>query len=463
MAKLESEGEFAEQLFVHGLGVQTAEGLAEWLHHEARAMLGIAAAQGRRYSWGYPAVPEQSEHLKVERLLDLATIGMSITDGYAPEPEQSTLALVAHHPQAIYFGTRQGRLLENGSPDDLIKGSPRDPSLFGAGEGTPSWATRTHPMAPWRKRTSPRWPGGPWTQRGAASSIARVQSTLRSLRPCSAWSTTLLEGGGCRYARDATPPPPGSGASGPAWRAACAGGPPSRRGPPRRARACPSSTAVRDLDRLQHDPVGDARREWRRGRRPQAPPHRRPGRRRRWRAWRARTAVTLTANSTPAAPAKPTRWSRPSAISRSQQEAHCSAQRRELHRRGQRPRGAGWRKTRRPSRTRSSERRSPSTSECSRAKREIAERGSSTAPAARPAAPRAGTSAPRPAPRRGRAGGARRRASPPRGGRARAGSAASGRPSCRARRAASRARARGGARRSARARARPGGRAAWRT
>jgi 5-methyltetrahydrofolate--homocysteine methyltransferase len=131
MAKLESDGEFAEQLFVHGLGVQTAEGLAEWLHYEARGMLGIPATQGRRYSWGYPAVPEQSEHLKVEQLLGLGEIGMKITDGYAPVPEQSTLALIAHHPQAIYFGTRQGRLLPDGSPDDVIKGSPRDPSLFG--------------------------------------------------------------------------------------------------------------------------------------------------------------------------------------------------------------------------------------------------------------------------------------------------------------------------------------------
>ena len=137
MAKLEAEGEFAEQLFVHGLGVQTAEGHAEWLHAEARSMLAIPAAQGRRYSWGYPAVPEQSEHLKVEALLGLGDIGMRITDGYAPEPEQSTLALVAHHPQAIYFGTRQGRLLQNGSPDDLIKGSYRDPSLFGEREDGP--------------------------------------------------------------------------------------------------------------------------------------------------------------------------------------------------------------------------------------------------------------------------------------------------------------------------------------
>ena len=130
MARLESDDEFAEQLFVHGLGVQTAEGLAEWLHFVAREMLGIEVSQGRRYSWGYPAVPEQSEHLKVEKLLDLAQIGMTITEGYAPNPEQSTLALIAHHPQAIYFGTRQGRLLPDGSPDDLIRGSSRDPSLF---------------------------------------------------------------------------------------------------------------------------------------------------------------------------------------------------------------------------------------------------------------------------------------------------------------------------------------------
>ncbi len=72
MARLEAEGEFAEQLFVHGLGVQTAEGLAEWLHWRARAMLSIPATQGRRYSWGYPAVPEQYEHLKVDKLLNLS-------------------------------------------------------------------------------------------------------------------------------------------------------------------------------------------------------------------------------------------------------------------------------------------------------------------------------------------------------------------------------------------------------
>ena len=133
VSRLEREGEFAEQLFVHGVGVQTAEGLAEWLHWKVRGMLGIPVTQGRRYSWGYPAVPEQSEHVKVDELLDLSRIGMRLTGGYAPDPEQSTLALVAHHPQAIYFGTRQGRLPAESSPDDVIKGSSSDPSLFGEG------------------------------------------------------------------------------------------------------------------------------------------------------------------------------------------------------------------------------------------------------------------------------------------------------------------------------------------
>jgi 5-methyltetrahydrofolate--homocysteine methyltransferase len=131
MAQLERDGEFAEQLFVHGLGVQTAEGLSEWLHWKIRNWFGIPATQGRRLSWGYPAIPEQSEHKKVDQVLHLETIGMEISDGYAPIPEQSTLAMVLHHPQAIYYGMRNGRLLPDGSPDDVIKGSKRDPSLFG--------------------------------------------------------------------------------------------------------------------------------------------------------------------------------------------------------------------------------------------------------------------------------------------------------------------------------------------
>ncbi len=130
MAELEAAGEFAEQLFVHGLGVQTAEGMAEWLHAVVRTQLGIDLDQGRRYSWGYPACPDQSEHEKVFALLDAPSIGMRLSGGYAVEPEQSTLAIVAHHPQAIYFGMKSGFLPKGKAPDDLIAGSERDPSLF---------------------------------------------------------------------------------------------------------------------------------------------------------------------------------------------------------------------------------------------------------------------------------------------------------------------------------------------
>jgi 5-methyltetrahydrofolate--homocysteine methyltransferase len=123
--RLEREGEFAEQLFVHGLGVQAAEGLAEWLHSEVRRELAIPLDQGRRYSWGYPACPDQSEHEKVWRLLDLEQIGMTLSGGYAVLPEQSTVAIVAHHPQAVYFGMKSGFIPEDTAADELIAGTER--------------------------------------------------------------------------------------------------------------------------------------------------------------------------------------------------------------------------------------------------------------------------------------------------------------------------------------------------
>ena len=130
MASLEADGEFAEQLFVHGLGVQTAEGMAEWLHGKARSELEIGAAQGRRYSWGYPSCPEQSELEKVFRLLDAPSIGLRLSGGYAVEPEQSTLAIVAHHPEAVYFGMRSGTLPRDGrqASDELVAGTEKDPT-----------------------------------------------------------------------------------------------------------------------------------------------------------------------------------------------------------------------------------------------------------------------------------------------------------------------------------------------
>jgi 5-methyltetrahydrofolate--homocysteine methyltransferase len=131
MASLEQQGEFAEQLFVHGLGTQCAEGMAEWLHARARSELGIGRAQGRRYSWGYPACPEQSEHEKIFRLLDAPSVGLRLSGAYALEPEQSTMAIIAHHPQADYFTMRHGNLPKNErqAADELIAGTDRDPTL----------------------------------------------------------------------------------------------------------------------------------------------------------------------------------------------------------------------------------------------------------------------------------------------------------------------------------------------
>ena len=67
-------------------------------------------------------------------LLDAPSIGLSLSGGYAVEPEQSTLAIVAHHPQAVYFGMRNGTLPRNErqASDELIAGTAKDPTQLGA-------------------------------------------------------------------------------------------------------------------------------------------------------------------------------------------------------------------------------------------------------------------------------------------------------------------------------------------
>jgi len=148
MASLEADGEYAEQLFVHGLGVQSAEGMAEWLHARVRSDLGVGPAQGRRYSWGYPSCPEQSELTKVFRLLDAPSIGLRLSGGFAVEPEQSTLAIVAHHPQAVYFGMKSGTLPRNAKQagDELVAGTAKDPTrLATLDDEDPSGAPEDEP------------------------------------------------------------------------------------------------------------------------------------------------------------------------------------------------------------------------------------------------------------------------------------------------------------------------------
>src|SRR5215467_4044705 len=115
--KLFDAGEFTKYLYLHGLSVETAEALAELLHKNIREELGIAADdaprindlfhqkyRGSRYSFGYPACPNLEDQSKLFALLKPEeNVGVRLTSGFLLEPEQSTSAIVVHHPQAKYF------------------------------------------------------------------------------------------------------------------------------------------------------------------------------------------------------------------------------------------------------------------------------------------------------------------------------------------------------------------------
>ncbi|HET9165248.1 MAG TPA: vitamin B12 dependent-methionine synthase activation domain-containing protein, partial [Candidatus Angelobacter sp.] len=115
--KLFDAGEFTKYLYLHGLSVETAEALAELFHKQMREELGIAGEdaervgdlfhqkyRGSRYSFGYPACPNLEDQTKLFALLKPEeNIGVRLTSGFHMEPEQSTSAIIVHHPQAKYF------------------------------------------------------------------------------------------------------------------------------------------------------------------------------------------------------------------------------------------------------------------------------------------------------------------------------------------------------------------------
>jgi 5-methyltetrahydrofolate--homocysteine methyltransferase len=114
--KLREAGDYTEYLYMHGIGVQMAEALAEFWHKRVRQELGIAVNdppamrdlfscryQGCRYSFGYPACPELEDEIKLFKLLEPERIGCGLTENFFITPEQSTSALITHHPQAKYF------------------------------------------------------------------------------------------------------------------------------------------------------------------------------------------------------------------------------------------------------------------------------------------------------------------------------------------------------------------------
>jgi 5-methyltetrahydrofolate--homocysteine methyltransferase len=115
--KLFDAGEFTKYLYLHGLSVETAEALAELFHKQVREELRIAEEdatrvgdlfhqkyRGSRYSFGYPACPNLEDQTKLFALLKPEeNIGVRLTSGFHMEPEQSTSAIIVHHPQAKYF------------------------------------------------------------------------------------------------------------------------------------------------------------------------------------------------------------------------------------------------------------------------------------------------------------------------------------------------------------------------
>jgi 5-methyltetrahydrofolate--homocysteine methyltransferase len=115
-ARLFADNEYQQYLYLHGLGVEMAEALAEYWHLRIRQELGFADEdgpnltglfrqqyRGGRYSWGYPACPNLEDNAKVVELLGADRIGVEVSEGFQLHPEQSTTAIVCHHPQAKYF------------------------------------------------------------------------------------------------------------------------------------------------------------------------------------------------------------------------------------------------------------------------------------------------------------------------------------------------------------------------
>ena len=114
--QLFERNEYTEYLYMHGMGVECAEALAELWHKRIRAELGIGNEdspvvrelftqhyRGSRYSFGYPACPEMADQEKLFRLLKPERIGCVLTENWQIDPEQSTSAIIVHHPEAKYF------------------------------------------------------------------------------------------------------------------------------------------------------------------------------------------------------------------------------------------------------------------------------------------------------------------------------------------------------------------------
>jgi 5-methyltetrahydrofolate--homocysteine methyltransferase len=118
-ARLFADNRYREYLELHGVTVEMAEALAEYWHKRIREELGIAGEdaadmqelfdqgyRGSRYSFGYPACPDLEEQTKIFELLAPSRIGVELSEEFQLHPEQSTSAIIVHHPEAKYFNAR---------------------------------------------------------------------------------------------------------------------------------------------------------------------------------------------------------------------------------------------------------------------------------------------------------------------------------------------------------------------
>jgi 5-methyltetrahydrofolate--homocysteine methyltransferase len=114
--ELRRDNRYQDYLFLHGFGVESAEALAELWHKQMRQELGFASEdateieklfhqgyRGSRFSFGYPACPNLEDRAKIAELLRPDEIGVALNENFMLVPEQSTDAIVVHHPQAKYF------------------------------------------------------------------------------------------------------------------------------------------------------------------------------------------------------------------------------------------------------------------------------------------------------------------------------------------------------------------------
>jgi 5-methyltetrahydrofolate--homocysteine methyltransferase len=94
---------YTDAYYLHGLAVETAEAMAELINAKIRDELKIGQNRGLRYSWGYPSCPDISQHHLVWKILEPEKSGMTLTESGQIVPDQSTAAIIVHHPEAEYF------------------------------------------------------------------------------------------------------------------------------------------------------------------------------------------------------------------------------------------------------------------------------------------------------------------------------------------------------------------------